>query len=66
MIFESMASRTNETLQHAFLVTSLGKEESNLLLKTGNSTVTPVVSNLRIHPTLVNEYLPFAHFFLPS
>ena len=34
------------------------------LLEIGNSTVTPVVSNLRIDPTLVDEYLSFAHFFL--
>ena len=36
------------------------------VLETGNSTVTPVVSNLRIHPALVDGYLPFAHFFLSS
>ncbi len=36
------------------------------LLETGNSTVTPVVSNLRIDPALVNGYLPFAHFFPSS
>ncbi len=35
------------------------------LLEIGNSTVTPVVSNLRIDPALVDGYLPFAHFFLP-
>ncbi len=34
------------------------------MLKTENDTVTPVISNLRIDPALVNEYLPFAHFFL--
>jgi len=33
------------------------------MLETGNGTVTPVVSNLRIYPALVDEYLPFAHFF---
>ncbi len=36
------------------------------MLEIGNSTVTPVVSNLRIDPALVDGYLPFAHFFLPS
>jgi hypothetical protein len=35
------------------------------LLEIGNSTVTPVVSNLRNDPALVDGYLPFAHFFLP-
>jgi len=40
-------------------------------LETGNSTVTPVVSNLRstlirIDPALVDSgYLPDSHFFLP-
>ncbi len=34
------------------------------MLETGNGTVTPVVSNLRIYPALVDGYLPFAHFFL--
>ena len=38
----------------------------HLMLETGNSTVTPVVSNLRIDPALVNGYLPFAHFFPSS
>ncbi len=33
------------------------------MLETGNDTVTPVVSNLRIDPALVDGYLPFAHFF---
>ena len=33
------------------------------MVETGNGTVTPVVSNLRIDPALVNGYLPFAHFF---
>jgi len=33
------------------------------MLETGNDTVIPVVSNLRFYPALVNEYLPFAHFF---
>ena len=33
------------------------------MLKTENDTVTSVISNLRIYPALVNEYLPFAHFF---
>ncbi len=33
------------------------------MLETGNGTVTPVVSNLRIYPALVDGYLPFAHFF---
>ncbi len=33
------------------------------MLKTENGTVIPVISNLRIYPALVNEYLPFAHFF---
>ncbi len=33
------------------------------MLETGNGTVTPVVSNLRIDPALVDGYLPFAHFF---
>ena len=36
------------------------------VLETGNSTVTPVVRNLRIDPALVNGYLPFAHFFPSS
>ncbi len=33
------------------------------MVETGNGTVTPVVSNLRIDPALVDGYLPFAHFF---
>ena len=33
------------------------------MLETGKDTVIPVVSNLRFYPALVNEYLPFAHFF---
>ncbi len=33
------------------------------MLKTENDTVISVISNLRIYPTLVNEYLLFAHFF---
>jgi len=33
------------------------------MMKTENDTVTSVISNLRIDSTLVNEYLPFAHFF---
>jgi len=31
--------------------------------ETENSTVTHVISNLRIYLKLVNEYLFFAHFF---
>ncbi len=49
-----------------------GQIDSNLqigklleMLETGNGTVTPVVSNLRIYPALVDGYLPFAHFFPP-
>jgi len=41
-------------------VKSVGNREQ---YETGNSTVTHVVSNLRIYPELVNEYLFFAHFF---
>ncbi len=33
------------------------------MVETGNGTVTPVVSNLRIDPALVDGYSPFAHFF---
>ncbi len=33
------------------------------MVKTENDTVISVISNLRIDSTLVNEYLPFAHFF---
>jgi len=33
------------------------------MVETGDGTVTPVVSNLRIDPALVDGYLPFAHFF---
>ncbi len=33
------------------------------MLETENDTVTSVISNLRIYSALVNEYLPFAHFF---
>ena len=33
------------------------------MMKTENDTVISVISNLRIDSTLVNEYLPFAHFF---
>ena len=33
------------------------------MVETGNGTVTPVVSNLRIDPALVDGYLHFAHFF---
>ncbi len=40
-------------------------EDKIKMLETGNSTVTPVVSNLRIHPALVDGYLPSSHFFLP-
>ncbi len=40
-------------------------DSTHLVLEIGNSTVTPVVSNLRIDPALVDGYLPFAHFFLP-
>ena len=38
------------------------------LLETGNGTVTPVVSNLRIDPALVDGYLPYPSptSFLPS
>ncbi len=42
------------------------REQLRILLEmveTGNGTVTPVVSNLRIDPALVDGYLPFAHFF---
>ncbi len=42
---------------------SVGNREQ---YETGNSTVTPVVSNLRIDPALVDGYLPFAHFFPSS
>ncbi len=33
------------------------------MMKTENDTVISVISNLRIDSTLVNEYLPFVHFF---
>ncbi len=36
------------------------------MLETGNGTVTPVVSNLRIDPALVDGYLPSPTSFLPS
>jgi len=41
-------------------VKSVGNREQ---YETGNSTVTHVVSNLRIYPELVNKYLSFAYFF---